>query len=194
MRLSVIPAREGGADDVSKPPDLAALGAFARHVALHGTGAGAPGPEGVPLPPAPCRLGCHPLVVALAPWLAGVLFGGAGAALLPGWNGRALDDLSALTGQPCTHFAWGNGTPRHLSDAAIAYLHERGVTVYSSVRGMNVPGTTPTLLLRDSVGLPPLFPEVWTRLLLLGGVDHRYLEARENLARRGGRLPAGARR
>jgi len=108
--------------------------------------------------------------------------------------GRALDDLSALTGQPCTHFAWGNGTPRHLSDAAIAYLYERGVTVYSSVRGMNVPGTTPTLLLRDSVGLPPLFPEVWTRLLLLGGVDHRYLEARENLARRGGRLPAGMRR
>lgn len=105
--------------------------------------------------------------------------------------GRALDDLSLLTGQPCTHFAWGNGTPRHLSDAAIAYLNERGVTVYSSVRGLNVPGTTPTLLLRDAVGLPPLFPEAWSKLLLLGGVDHRYLAARENLTRRGGTLPAG---
>lgn len=106
--------------------------------------------------------------------------------------GRVLDDVEKLTGQPCQHFAWGNGLPRHLSDAALAYLDDRGVTAYSSVRGLNVPGTTPKLLLRDSVGLPPHFPEAWTRLLLSGGADHHYLEGRENLTLRGGKLPAGA--
>jgi len=101
---------------------------------------------------------------------------------------RALDELGEILGEPCQDFAHGFGQPEHLSSEAYAYLSDHCARLYSSVRGMNVPGRSPRLLLRDPVNL--WYPFVFTASTLSGALDHRGLNKREALERLSGRLPA----
>lgn len=93
--------------------------------------------------------------------------------------GRALAEVSELTGSECRDFAWGFGHPQHLSVEAWAYLKAREVRTYSCVRGKNVPGLTPRILLRDNVSLA--HPSGYSLLVLRGGLDHRYVGERADL-------------
>jgi peptidoglycan/xylan/chitin deacetylase (PgdA/CDA1 family) len=103
---------------------------------------------------------------------------------------RALDDLGEILGQPCQDFAHGFGQPEHLSVEAFAYLNENCARLYSSVRGLNIPGQSPRLLLRDPVNL--WHPFVFTTATLNGALDHRALNKRTALEKLGGRLPEAA--
>lgn len=85
---------------------------------------------------------------------------------------RAVDSIAELTGAPCEHFAFGFGHPRHLSDPAYQHVRRRCPFVYACVRGLNVTGTTPRLLLRDGISLE--HPLIFNRLCLRGGMDLRW--------------------
>jgi peptidoglycan/xylan/chitin deacetylase (PgdA/CDA1 family) len=101
---------------------------------------------------------------------------------------RAADAVAELTGQPCEDFAIGFGQPRHASPEAIAHLLRRCKRVYSIVRGLNVPGLTPRLLLRDNISLR--HPFSFQKAALRGGVDLQWAPVIEQLKPMGGVLPA----
>lgn len=106
--------------------------------------------------------------------------------------GQSLDDLSDLLGKPCRDFAISFGTPRHLSPEALAYLQARCRHVYTSVRGLNVPGLSPSCFTRDEIR--GAGPEVFNRAGALGAFDDRARADRAELIRRAGVLcPADAR-
>jgi peptidoglycan/xylan/chitin deacetylase (PgdA/CDA1 family) len=101
---------------------------------------------------------------------------------------RSVDELSELLGTRCEDFAWGFGRSQHFSAEAARYAMRTCRRVYSCVRGLNVPGRTPRLLLRDAVQFEDSF--LFSRLVLAGGMDDRYVKERETLERWAGRLPA----
>jgi peptidoglycan/xylan/chitin deacetylase (PgdA/CDA1 family) len=100
---------------------------------------------------------------------------------------RALEGVAALTGHPCRDFAVSFGRPRHFHPLAIEHLRDRGVRTYACVRGLNVPGRTPRLLLRDQIELTE--PWLFQRACLDGAVDRRWAREVGQLDRLGGRLP-----
>lgn len=101
---------------------------------------------------------------------------------------QGLDVVSSITGQPCEDFAWGWGDLHHLSAEAENRLRDRCARVYSSVRGLNVPGLSPVFLLRDAI-----YPEgyvVASKMFIDGRADHLWASRRRRLVERSGRLPA----
>ena len=100
---------------------------------------------------------------------------------------RALEDLGEILGQPCQDFAFGFGQPEHLSVEAYNYLNLNCARLYSTVRGLNVPGLSPRLMLRDSANL--WHPFAFTVSTLNGALDHRSVRQWAELERLGGRLP-----
>lgn len=100
---------------------------------------------------------------------------------------NALDDLAEILDQPCQDFAYGFGQPQHLSVEAYEHLKVNCARVYSSVRGLNVPGQSPRLLLREPANL--WYPCFFTVSTLNGALDHRAVSKWEALERLGGRLP-----
>jgi peptidoglycan/xylan/chitin deacetylase (PgdA/CDA1 family) len=101
---------------------------------------------------------------------------------------RATDAVADLTGRPCEDFAIGFGQPRHASPEAVAHLQRRCKRVYSIVRGLNVPGLTPRLLLRDNISLR--HPFSFQKAALRGGVDLQWAPVIDQLKPMGGVLPA----
>lgn len=100
---------------------------------------------------------------------------------------RALEGVEALTGTPCADFAFAFGRPRNIRPQAVARLDERGVRTYACVRGLNLPGLTPRLLLRDQI--EPGEPWLFQRACLAGAIDRRWLSEVDGLRRLGGVLP-----
>lgn len=100
---------------------------------------------------------------------------------------RALDGVEALTGLPCGDFAIAFGRPHNIHPLAVARLGERGVRTYACVRGLNLPGLTPRLLLRDQI--EPGEPWLFQRACLDGAVDRRWTGEVDLLRRLGGVLP-----
>jgi peptidoglycan/xylan/chitin deacetylase (PgdA/CDA1 family) len=100
---------------------------------------------------------------------------------------RSLEELGEILGQPCQDFAYGFGQPQHLSREAYEYLNGRCARLYSSVRGLNIPGRSPRLLLRDPTDLWHPFP--FTKSALSGALDHRAVSQWKALERLGGHLP-----
>lgn len=100
---------------------------------------------------------------------------------------RAVEGVAALTGHPCRDFAVSFGRPRHFHPLAIEHLRDRGVRTYACVRGLNVPGRTPRLLLRDQIELTE--PWLFQRACLDGAVDRCWAREVGHLDRLGGRLP-----
>lgn len=98
--------------------------------------------------------------------------------------GRALGEL---LGRPVRDVAWAFGRMDSVTPAALALMRERFGRVYSGVRGLNVAGITPSVLLRDPVSLSD--PRAFRAACVRGALDHRYVMARAQLARLAGRLP-----
>jgi len=87
---------------------------------------------------------------------------------------NALECLGEILGTPCHDFAIAFGMPHNLSDEAIEHLkvlQARGMRVYSCHRGLNVPGKTPSFLLRHAC--EPFHPMNFTRICIEGGGDRR---------------------
>lgn len=87
---------------------------------------------------------------------------------------NAIDRVGEVLGAPCNDFAIAYGMPHNLSDEAISHLkglQGRGVRIYSCHRGLNVPGTTPSFLLRHA--WEPFHPMNFTRICIEGGGDRR---------------------
>lgn len=87
---------------------------------------------------------------------------------------NALESVGDILGAPCNDFAVAYGMPHNLSDEAITHLQglqASGVRVYSCHRGLNVPGQTPSFLLRH--GWEPFHPMNFTRICIEGGGDRR---------------------
>jgi len=103
---------------------------------------------------------------------------------------RALDELSEILDQPCQDFAFGFGLPQHLSPEAFRYLDANCARLYSAVRGLNVPGQTPRILLREPANL--WYPFAFTKAVLNGSLDLRAVGQWRALERLGGCLPSGA--
>lgn len=101
---------------------------------------------------------------------------------------RALDDLSTLLEGECRDFAWGFGDVHHLSEEATGHLRDLGVRVYSSLRGLNVPGLSPVFLLRDALYTDGF--AISNRSFLRGCADHLWEEKRRILLERVGPAPA----
>jgi len=88
---------------------------------------------------------------------------------------NAVESVGEMLGTPCNDFAIAYGMPHNVSDEAVAHLKDlqaRGLRVYSCHRGLNVPGTTPSFLLRHP--WEPHHPTNFTRLCLEGGGDRRH--------------------
>jgi len=103
---------------------------------------------------------------------------------------NALEDLSDILGTKCNDFAIAFGQPSNVSDEAIAYLKDlqaRGLRIYSCHRGLNVPGKTPSFLLRH--GWEPYHPANFTRICIEGGGDRRLSDEVALMVRRVGTLP-----
>lgn len=100
---------------------------------------------------------------------------------------RSLDELGEILGEPCQDFAYGFGLPHHLSREAYEYLNGKCARLYSSVRGLNIAGRSPQLLLRNPIDLWHPFP--FTKSGLEGALDHRAVGQWQALERLGGRLP-----
>ena len=98
--------------------------------------------------------------------------------------GRVLADHLQ---HPVRDFAWAFGRVDSVTPAALALMRERYARVYSCVRGLNVAGITPAVLLRDPVSV--WYPRAFRAACVRGAVDHRYVTARAHLARLAGRLP-----
>ena len=100
---------------------------------------------------------------------------------------RALDGVADLTGKPCDDFAFAFGRPRHIHPAAVERLASRGVRTYACVRGLNLPGLSPRLLLRDQID--PAEPWIFRRACLTGAIDGLWTQEAAELGRLGGLLP-----
>ena len=100
---------------------------------------------------------------------------------------EAGDALAAVLGHPARDFAWACGRVDSVTPAALALMRERHGRVYSSVRGLNVAGVTPSVLLRDVASLSD--PRAFRAACIRGAYDHRYVASRAQLARLAGRLP-----
>ena len=103
---------------------------------------------------------------------------------------NAIDSLSQILGSRCDDFAIAFGQPHNISDEAITYLKElesRGLRVYSCQRGLNVPGKTPSFLLRHAC--ESFHPANFTRICVEGGGDRRMNERVRYLQSRVGTLP-----
>lgn len=100
---------------------------------------------------------------------------------------RAADAAAEIMGRPCEDFAIGFGQPRHATPEAVAHLQRRCKRVYSIVRGLNVPGLTPRLLLRDNISLK--HPFSFQKAALRGGVDFQWAPKINQLKQMGGVLP-----
>jgi len=103
---------------------------------------------------------------------------------------RSLEELSEILKQPCQDFAFGFGLPQHLSTEAFRYLDASCARLYSSVRGLNVPGQTPRILLREPANL--WYPFAFTKSVLHGSLDLRAVRHWRALERLGGCLPNSA--
>ena len=101
----------------------------------------------------------------------------------------AAAHLEDLLGHRVEDFAWAFGRVEHAPAAALAMARARFRRVYSSVRGLNVPGTTPAALLRDPISIG--YPHVFNMACLRGALDHRYAASRRRLAADTGLLPVG---
>jgi len=87
---------------------------------------------------------------------------------------NALERVGEILGTPCRDFAIAYGMPHNLSEESIVHLRDlqaRGVRVYACHRGLNVPGKTPSFLLRHA--WEPFHPMNFTRLCIEGGADRR---------------------
>lgn len=103
---------------------------------------------------------------------------------------NALEGLSDILRTNCNDFAIAFGQPNNVSDEAIAYLKDlqaRGLRIYSCHRGLNVPGKTPSFLLRHA--WEPFHPANFTRVCLEGAGDRRLNRDVRLMVRRVGRLP-----
>jgi peptidoglycan/xylan/chitin deacetylase (PgdA/CDA1 family) len=103
---------------------------------------------------------------------------------------NAVDSLSDVLGAACHDFAIAFGQPGNFSEEAIAYLKDRqarGLRVYSCHRGLNVPGKTPSFLLRHACERH--HPANFTRICIEGGGDRRLSEGVRLMLRRVGTLP-----
>lgn len=101
---------------------------------------------------------------------------------------HAVDGVAEITGAACTNFAFAFGRPRHMTQAAVDHALGRCPLVYAFVRGLNVAGVSPRLLLRDDVDLRE--PRRFQRLCLAGGVDGLWAPEARELAALAGTLPA----
>ena len=104
---------------------------------------------------------------------------------------RALDGLSNILGRPCQDFAFGFGQAHNLSAEAADYLRQQCQRTYACVRGLNVPGVTPQLLLRDPMNLS--YPLNFYGAVLACGLDRRFIDQCRVLENLGGTLPKFAR-
>jgi peptidoglycan/xylan/chitin deacetylase (PgdA/CDA1 family) len=103
---------------------------------------------------------------------------------------QALEALGEILGAPCHDFAIAYGMPHNLSEEAIAHLkglQARGVRIYSCHRGLNVPGRTPSFLLRHA--WERFHPMNFTRLCIEGGADRRLGTLVRQMTDRVGALP-----
>jgi len=100
---------------------------------------------------------------------------------------NALMAVEEICQVRCEDFAFAFGHPAFISDEAIRYLEGRCRRVYACVRGLNVPGLTPSFLLREDVLLS--YPLRLVRECMVGGADDRYAAMRSQLLARTGRLP-----
>jgi hypothetical protein len=103
---------------------------------------------------------------------------------------NALECLGEILGTPCHDFAIAFGMPHNLSDEAIEHLkglQARGMRVYSCHRGLNVPGKTPSFLLRHAC--EPFHPMNFTRICIEGGGDRRLGSGVRLMLGRVGALP-----
>jgi Polysaccharide deacetylase len=100
---------------------------------------------------------------------------------------NALTGVEEITEAKCEDFAFAFGHPEFISDEAIRYLAGRCRRVYACVRGLNVPGLTPSFLLREDVLLS--YPMRLVRQCIVGGADDRYAPMRSQLLERTGPLP-----
>ena len=103
---------------------------------------------------------------------------------------NALESMGEILGAPCDDFAIAYGMPHNLSDEAIARLkglQARGMRIYSCHRGLNVPGKTPSFLLRHAC--EPFHPMNFTRVCIEGGGDRRLGTSVRLMVRRVGALP-----
>jgi glycosyltransferase involved in cell wall biosynthesis/peptidoglycan/xylan/chitin deacetylase (PgdA/CDA1 family) len=102
----------------------------------------------------------------------------------------ALERVGELTGAPCLDFALGFGQPENVSEEAAAYLLARAPRVYANHRGLNVPGRTPRILLRNSYF--PNHPRAFIHACLEGSGDHLQAQRALGMARRAGILALAA--
>ena len=103
---------------------------------------------------------------------------------------NALETMGELLGVPCEDFAIAYGMPDNVSAEAISYLKDlesRGIRIYSCHRGLNVPGKTPSFLLRHA--WKPVHPMNFTRLCIEGGADRHHASWIRLMVRRVGALP-----
>jgi hypothetical protein len=87
---------------------------------------------------------------------------------------NAIERIGELLGAPCNDFAIAYGMPHNLSDESIAHLkglQARGTRIYCCHRGLNVPGKTPSFLLRHACD--SFHPMNFTRICIEGGGDRR---------------------
>lgn len=101
----------------------------------------------------------------------------------------AVDRLADLLGHAVDDFAWAFGRVEDAPPVALALMRRRCRRVYSSVRGLNVPGVTPAILLRDPISAH--YPTVFNRACIEGALDHHYAAAHRRLQQQAGSLPAG---
>jgi polysaccharide biosynthesis protein PslH len=100
---------------------------------------------------------------------------------------NATDALGDVLGAPCVDFAIAFGQPFNVSDEAIVHLKARDLRVSSCHRGLNVPGKTPSFLLRHAC--EPDHPTAFTRVCIEGGGDRHLFESARLMVRRVGALP-----
>lgn len=103
---------------------------------------------------------------------------------------NSVDAVEDMTGKPCRDFAVGFGQPDNLSDAALRYLLIKRYRTYMCFRGLNIPGISPRYFLRH--GYIFEHPEVFTKLCLQNGADHKIHHRQESFANRVGYMPSCA--
>ncbi len=94
--------------------------------------------------------------------------------------GEAIDRLEQILGSSCQDFAWSFGKVRDLSTEAASYLTQRCARVYSCARGVNLPGRSRRILLRDGVNHD--LPLQYSKLIALGGCDHAFAGERATIS------------
>ena len=100
--------------------------------------------------------------------------------------GEAIERVSTLTGLPCDSFAVGFGQLNNVSDEATKMLIERCRKVYMCFRGLNVPNMTSSFLMRHDVRFSQ--PDIFHRVALRCGADHRVSDRNEEMISRVGVL------